>query len=203
MGFDQLASEEQINRAVEALTANGFSVEVLPSGEAAKQRVLELLPEQAEVMNMTSVTLETIGVAKEILESGRYDAVRNRFKTLDAKTQASEKRKLGAGPDWALGSVHAVTEDGKVIIASATGSQLPAYLYGAGRVIWVVGTQKIVKDLEEGKKRVYEYVLPLESERARQAYGGAGSSVNKLAIIHKEGSAGRITLLLVKERLGF
>jgi acyl-CoA hydrolase len=115
----------------------------------------------------------------------------------------SEKRKLGNGPDYAVGSVHAVTEDGKILIASNTGSQLPAYAYGAGKVVWVVGTHKITKDLDAGMKRIYDYVLPLESVRANKAYGVPGSFVSKLLIINKEVSPGSLIIIFVPEVLGF
>ena len=153
-------------------------------------------------MNMSSVTVDSIGLSKEILESGKFDAVKNKFKTMDAKIQGQDMKKLGAAPEWTIGSVHAVTEDGKVIVASATGSQLPAYAYGSNHVLWVVGAQKIVKDLDEGMKRLCEYVLPLESERAMKAYGMA-SSINKLLIFNKESNPSRITMIIVKEKLGF
>ncbi len=113
-------------------------------------------------------------------------------------------QKLGAAPEYVIGSVHTVTEDGHVlIIASASGSQLPAYVYAAEHVIWVVGTQKIVKNIEEGMKRIYKYVLPLESARAHKAYGVPGSSVNKLLIVNKEPVPNRITIILVQQPLGF
>lgn len=128
--------------------------------------------------------------------------MRKKFATMDAKTQGLEMKKLGAAPEWAIGSVHAVTEGGKVVVVSATGSQLPAYAYGSSHVIWVVGSQKIVKDLDEAAKRIYEYVLPKESERAMKAYGMA-SSVNKRLIIDKEATPDRITMIIVKEKLGF
>jgi hypothetical protein len=200
--FSDLAADEQIEKAKNSLTQNGIEVFIAENGQEAKEKVLQILPEGAEIMNMTSVTLTDIGIAKEILESGKYNAVRNLFAKMDKVAQASEMRKLGAGPDWTIGSVHAVTEDGKVIVASATGSQLPAYAYGAQNVVWVVGAQKIVKDLDEGMKRVYEYVLPLESQRAMKAYGQA-SSVNKLFILNKEVASGRIKMIIVKEKLGF
>lgn len=112
-------------------------------------------------------------------------------------------QRLGATPEWVLGSVHAVTETGEALIASNTGSQLPAYAFGVGKVIWVVGTQKIVKDREEGLGRIYEHSLPLESERAKKAYGVPGSAVNKILIVNREVQPGRITMILVNERLGF
>ena len=122
---------------------------------------------------------------------------------LDKKTEGSKMQKLGAAPDWVVGSVHAVTQDGHVLIASNTGSQLPAYAYGSGRVIWIVGAQKIVKDIDEGTRRVYEYVLPLESERAKKAYGAPGSAVNKLLVFNREAQPGRVTMIIVNEVLGY
>ena len=200
--FGKLATEKSINKTKDALVANGINVSIVSNGHEAREKVLKMIPAGAEIMNMSSVTVDSIGLAKEINESGKYNPVRSKFAKMDAKTQGNEMRKLGAAPEWTVGSVHAVTEDGKVIIASQTGSQLPAYAYGAGHVVWIVGAQKIVKNLDEGMKRVYEYVLPLETERAMKAYG-KGSNVNKLLIVNKEISPFRITMIIVKEKLGF
>ncbi len=197
-----LATEESIAKATAALTANGVEVITVADGAAAKAKVLELIPAGAEVMNMTSITLETTGIATAINESGRYDSVKAKLAKMDRATQGRQMQQLGAAPEWAIGSVHGVTEEGQIIVASATGSQLPAYAYGAAHVIWVVGTQKIVKDFEAGMERLREYVLPLESERAHKAYGVAGSSINKLLVLNKE-NPGRLTMIFVKEVLGF
>lgn len=201
--YSQLASEEAISQTKAALEQNGISVVITENKTEAKNKVFELIPKKASVMNMTSMTLEEAGIAQEILESGRYDSIRNRLTTMDNVTQIREKRQLGAAPDWVIGSVHAVTQDGKVLIGSNTGSQLPAYAYGAQHVVWVIGTQKIVKDLDDGMKRLYEYSLPLEHERSKKAYGGPGSHLSKILIINKEIQAGRITAIFVKEKLGF
>ena len=197
--YGRLADDSAIARAVESLKRNGISAEVVRDGKEAKERLLKLIPEGAEVMNMTSATLDSIGASKEIAEGPLFDPVRRK---LGAPGDKAEKRRLGAAPEWAVGSVHAVTEDGKVIVASATGSQLPAYAYGAGNVVWVVGAQKIVRNLEEGLKRVEEYVFPLEDERARKVYG-VGSGINKLLILNREVNPGRIRMIIVKEKLGF
>lgn len=200
--WNKLADRETVDRTIEALKANGIDAEFVENGEQAKNRVLEILPAGVEVMNMTSVTLDTIGVAKETVESGKYYSVRNKLMKMDRSTQGLEMQKMGAAPDYAVGSVHAVTEDGHVLFASHSGSQLPAYAYGAAHVIWVVGAQKIVKNTDEGIKRIYEYILPLEDERARKAYG-VGSGVSKLLILNKEKTPGRLSLILVGKKLGF
>lgn len=198
-----LGSVGRVNKTIKALKENGINSFVVDSGEEAKRRVLEMIPEGAEVMNMTSVTLDSIGLAREINESGKFNSVKNKLMAMDRQTQTLDMQKIGAAPEWAVGSVHAVTEDGKVVVASNSGSQLSGYVYGSPNVIWIVGTQKIVKNLDDGMKRVYEYALPLESERAKKAYGVDGSNVSKLLIINKENSANRITLIFVKEVLGF
>lgn len=181
---------------MEALKKNGMEVLVVENGEEAKKKVVETIPAGAGVMCMSSVTLDTVGLTE-------LDTVKKQLMVMDRATQGREMRKLGSAPDWVVGSVQAVTEDGQVVVASNTGSQLPAYAYGAGKVIWVVGQQKIVKNLDEAFKRIYQYVLPLESERVKSAYGMDGSNVSKLLVINKEVVPGRITVILVKENLGY
>ena len=202
--FTTLASDADLQTVVDNLKKNGIDAGIAESGAQAKQTVLSLLPEGAEVMNMTSITLDAIGVTQEIMESGKYDAVKKKMASMDRKTQAREMRKLGAAPDFTVGSVHAITLDGKIFIASNTGSQLAAYVYGAGKVIWVIGAQKVVKDEQAARERIYNYVLPLESERANKAYNmTAGSFVSKLLIVNREVQPERIKVILVKEKLGF
>jgi len=200
--FGQLATDESINKTKDALTKNGIDVLVLENGAEAVKKVLQMIPEGSEIMNMSSVTVDSIGLAKEINESGKFNSVRKKFAVMDKKTQGQEMQKLGAAPDWVVGSVHAVSEDGKVIVVSASGSQLPSYAYGSSHVIWIVGSQKIVKDFDEGMERIYEYVFPLENERAKKAYG-VGSSINKILVFHKESTPNRIKMIIVKEKLGF
>lgn len=201
--WNQLADKEIINRTIGALKANGIDAKFTETAADAKKEALSMIPEGSEVMTMTSVTLTEIGFDEEINKKGsKYNPIRDRLYAMDRNTQIQEMNKLGEAPEYALGSVHAVTEDGKLLIASNSGSQLGAYAYGALNVIWVVGAQKIVKNLDEGIKRIYEYVLPLEDERARKAYG-VGSGVSKLLIINKEKTPERLTLIFVNEKLGF
>jgi len=200
--WNTLATDESIQKTITALKANGINAMVVENGEEAKKKALEFLPQGAEVIAMSSATLDTLSISQEINESGKYNSVKNKLSKMDRKTQGLEMQKLGAAPEYAIGSVHAVTEDGKLIIASNTGSQLPAYAYAASHVIWVVGTQKIVANLDAGMKRIYEYVLPLESERLKKVYG-VESNVSKLLIINKEIAKDRLTLIFVKEKLGF
>lgn len=200
--FSRLATDEQIDHTVLALEANGIHTLVAQNGQEAKRLFFELIPDGAEVFLGASVTLEKLGIREEIDKSGRFDALRPRIFAMNRETQGREIRKLGGAPDFAAGSVHAVTEDGQVLIVSNTGSQLGPYASGAGKVIWVVGAQKIVKDLNDGLRRIYEYTLPLEEEHMQQLYQRS-TNVSKILIVNKEVRPNRITLILVKEAVGF
>lgn len=195
-------TSEIIEVAKKQLEKNGFGVEVLDSLKAAYDRVIEMIPEGSEVFTGTSVTLDESGLTKELNGSGKYVSVRDKFMALwGQENKKQEMRRLGSVSDYALGSVHAVTQDGQLLIASQTGSQLPNYVFGANKVIWIVGAQKIVKDLNEALDRIESYVLPLEDKRAQAAYG-TGSQISKLLIYRKE-KPGRITVLLVDEAVGY
>lgn len=200
--FTFLASETQIERTRVALEANQIHTLLAQTGAEASQLLFDLLPEQAEIFVASSTTLNTLGITQEIDTSGRYNSVRAKLALMDPQTQEREMQKMGATPEYILGSVHAITEKGQVIIASLTGSQLAGYVSAAEHVIWVAGTQKIVPNLEVGLKRLETYTLPLESARALKAYG-VTSAIHKLLIINKEFNPGRVTLILVKENLGF
>jgi|SRR5215216_1393338 len=200
--FAQLASDEQIKHAAKALDANGIHTIIAETGEEAKRIFFALVPEGSEVFLGASVTLETLGIKDEIDTSGKYDALRPKMFAMNRETHGREIRKLAGAPDYAAGSVHAVTEDGHVLISSKTGSQLGPYASGAGKVIWVVGAQKIVKDFNEGLKRIQEYCYPLEDVHMHQLYN-TGTDINKILVVNAEFRPNRITMIIVKEQLGF
>ena len=196
------ADEARVNRAAVALEANGITVLRAPDAASAKRIVLDLIPDGSTVHQGASQTLDVLGITSEIERSGRYAALRPRIWSMDREAEAQEIRRLGAAPDVMLGSVHAITETGSLLAASMSGSQLGPYVSGAGRVILVVGTQKIVLDIEEGLLRINEYAWRLEDARAQAAYG-IRSAVNKIVVINREITPGRITVVLVDEALGF
>ena len=200
--FGTPADDERVRRTAAALEANGIGVLRAADAAEAKDIVLGLIPDGSQVHHGASQSLEATGIVDEIERSGRYEALRPRIWSMDRDTQADEIRRLSSSPDVMLGSVHAVTETGSLVAASASGSQLGPYASGAGRVILVVGTQKIVADLEEALRRIERVRLPARG-RARQAAYGIHSGVNKLLIINREFMPGRITVVFVDEVLGF
>jgi hypothetical protein len=197
-----VAGDGRVKTTMAALEAHGISALRAPNAAAARRIVLELIPDGSQVHQGASLSLDVAGITDEIEKSGRLEPVRPRISSMDRKTQGDEIRRLSAAPDFMLGSVHAVTETGSLLAASMSGSQLGPYVSGAGRVILVVGTQKIVSDLEEGLRRIDEYAYPLEDARAQAAYG-IRSAVNKVVVINREITPGRITVVLVDKVLGF
>jgi hypothetical protein len=200
--YAQAATSQSIDRTKAALEAKGINVFVVDSPAAAKDQLLKLIPQGASVGAGASVTLDESGITAA-LDSGAYDYVRTRATAMDRQTQADEIRRLLATPDYMVGSAHAVTEDGSLLFGSMGGSQIGPYASGAGKVFWVVGSQKIVPNVDEGLKRLHEYSLVLESERARKAYGIPGSALNNILIINGSIAPGRLTVILVRESIGF
>jgi LUD domain len=199
--FTALPDDQTLAATVVALEEHGYGVEVVDDLDAARRVVLARIPAGSSVMTNTSVTLAETGIADAINDGGRYESARNKMFALDFATQAQEMKVIGGQPDYALGSVHAVTRDGTLVIASASGSQLASYAWGAANVIFVVGAQKLVPTLAAAHERVYQHSLRLEDARAQAAYG-QHSSVGKVLEIHQE-LPGRIHVVLVRQPVGF
>jgi acyl-CoA hydrolase len=199
--FNTLPDDETVAATVVALEEHGFGVDVVGGLDAARVAVLARIPKGSSVMTNTSVTLQETGIADAINDGGQYDSARNKLNELDFATQLAEMKAIGGQPDYALGSVHAVTRDGALVIASASGSQLASYAWGAANVIFVVGAQKLVPDPEAARERIYEHSLILEDARAYAAYG-MNSYVGKILEIHQE-TPGRIHVVLIRQVVGF
>ncbi|MFJ6569375.1 LUD domain-containing protein [Streptomyces sp. NPDC091292] len=200
--FAAPASAERLDRAITALRANGFTAELLDHASAARTRIKELIPEGASVFTGASETLRLSGIAQDIEAGDHYEAIRPRVLTMDRATEFDEIRRLVATPDVCVASVAAVTETGSLVIASGSGSQLPASSGGAGHAIWIIGAQKVVPDLRAALRRVEEHSLPLENKRSLAAYGQP-SAINKLLVLNAEPYPGRCTVLLLREAIGF
>jgi acyl-CoA hydrolase len=199
--FTTLPDEPTLAATVTALEEHGFSVEIADDLDTARQAVLARIPHGSSVMTNTSVTLQETGIADAINDGGPYDSARNRMFALDFATQAQQMKAIGGQPDYALGSVHAITGDGTLVIASASGSQLASYAWGAANVIFVVGAQKLVPTVEAAHERIYQHSLVLEDARAIAAYG-QHSSVGKILEIRQE-LPGRIHIVLIRQVVGF
>jgi hypothetical protein len=204
MKWEELASEDRINKTVEKLKAHNFKVEVVDSGKGALERIKELIPSGVDLMTAGSTTLQQIGFT-DLLKSGDHKWINWKDKIIGVKNteKANKLRAESTLATYFIGSAHAVTEDGDVLVASATGSQLAPYAYSSPNIILVVGTQKIVKDIEDGLTRIKEYSFQKEDARMK-AMGAPGSAIGEILIMKQIILPNRtVHILLVKELLGF
>jgi hypothetical protein len=199
--FTTLPDQTTLSATVVALEEHGFSVEVVDDLASARQAALVRIPHGSTVMTNTSVTLQETGIEEAINDGGPYVSARNQMFALDFETQAQDMKAIAGQPDFSLGSVHAITRDGTLLVASASGSQLASYAWGAGNVIFVAGIQKLVPDLETARERIYQHSLKLEDARAQAAYG-QHSQVGKILEIHQE-LPGRVHVILIRQEVGF
>ncbi len=205
MDYNALASKDVLDRTVIALKERNFEPIVVASKEEALEKIKELIPKGASVMNGSSRTLEGIGFI-EYLKTGQHGW--NNLHAGIAAEQDPEKqgqlRRQAVLSDYYLGSVHALSEGGEMVIASNSGSQLPHITFTSPNLIFVVGTQKITPTLADAEARLRNYVIPLEDRRMKEA-GMGGTALNKLFHFFGEPTyTGRkVRVLLVKEILGF
>jgi hypothetical protein len=195
------ASEAELDSLASNLRDRNFEVLVVESAAEAKAAVMERLPVGAQVHSGKSKTLEDAGVFEELMESDRYDFIRRRTLKMDRGTQGDEIRRLSAAPDIMLGSVQAITEAGQLLFASASGSQIGPIASGAGKLILVIGSQKVVPDLDTALRRIREHVLPYEDARLREQVG-IGTKLTRVLIIESDFRPGRTTIILVRNPIG-
>ena len=203
--WDKIPDKQTITRTIDALKNRGINTELVNTYSEALKLVTTRIPEGAEVMTGASTSLDQIGFT-ELLKSGAHNW-KNLKQELMSEKDAAKLRSIrvkATGAEYFIGSVQAVAETGEIVVASASGSQIPAYAFSARNVVWVVGAQKIVRSLEEALRRVREHALPLENARMK-SQGYPGSMIGKILIFEREPPQfGRnLTMILVNEKLGF
>ena len=186
-----------------ALTQRNIYTSIAENAADAKQLLIDLIPRNSEVYVSTSETLDSIGYTEHISQSNNYKSL-NELVTAetDLDTQKDVRRRVTTIADYFVGSVQAISASGEVIIASGSGSQIAAYVYGAKKVFWVAGIQKICQDLPSAIERVRGYALE-KHDQWLQGYGRSAAPVGKLLIFEHEQVKERVHMILVKEILGW
>ncbi|HVH15340.1 MAG TPA: lactate utilization protein [Candidatus Angelobacter sp.] len=204
-GWDRIPGKQIITRTIDVLKSRGINAELVNTSGGALKVITARIPEGAEVMTGSSTSLDQIGFT-DLLKSGAHQWKNLKQELMSEKDPAKQRslRVRATGAEYFIGSVQAVAETGEIVVASASGSQIPAYAFNARNVLWVVGAQKIVRNLEEALRRVREHALPLETARMK-SQGYPGSMIGKILILEREPPQfGRnLTMILVNEKLGF
>lgn len=205
MNYTTIPTEEIIKKTILALAERHIVASVVETRAEALAKVRELIPDGASVMNGASKTLEEIGYL-EMLKSGGHPWENPKEAILAEKDPVKQAllRKQSAISDYYVGSVHALSENGEIVIASNSGSQLPHVVYTSPNIIFIVGAQKIIPTLSDALKRLEEHVVPLEDARMKSV-GYPGTFLSKTLIFRGENPVmGRkFNLIFVKEALGF
>jgi len=190
---------------------------MVPVGNAAAALayLVARIPAGATVMNGGSDTLERIGFL-DALASGRYEWPRPRITAIGDREERTRLRRQATTADWLVGGVNAVTMEGEIVNVDGSGNRLAGYAFGAGKVILVAGVNKIVPDLAAALDRIRNTAAVRECRKLElatpcaltghcdnDACRGPERQCGKILIIENEKIAGRITLVLVDEPLGF
>ena len=203
--YDTLATSDAIAKTVEGLKARGFNPSFVGTKADAREKIKELIPQGASVMNGSSTTLDEIGFI-EYLKAGEHGWNNVHEAIINEKDPAQQQqlRRNSVTSDFYLGSVHALSETGEMVIASNSGSQLPHLVFTSPNLILVVGAQKITATLADALERLEKHVVPLEDARALKAYG-VHTKKNKTVILHGENPMMKrnVHVLIVNEKLGF
>ncbi|KAF9276653.1 hypothetical protein BGZ68_009868 [Mortierella alpina] len=204
--YSKAASAERVAAAKAGLVKAGFKVHEVENRDEAFEKVKSLIPAGASVNNAHSTSLEEIGFITYLKGETPWNNVHATILAeTDRAKQVELRRTIGSTVDYYLTSVSALTEDGKLVHADLSGSKVGGVAFGAGNVIVLVGSNKIVKDEDEAYKRTHEFALAAESARARDAYGVPASAIVNYEVIKQANpfNPGRIQVVLVNDVLGF
>ena len=204
-----------MNKLAAALAGRGIGFVHARDRSEALAYLLERIPLGASVMNGGSATLEEIGFL-ETLQSGRYRWLRPAIAATEDREERIRARRRATTADWLVGGINAVTLAGEIVNVDGSGNRLAGYAFGAGRVIFVAGTNKIVPDLAAAIERIRNTAAVQECRKLalstpcavtgrcdNDACRGPERQCGKILIIENEKIAGRITLVMVGEPLGF
>ena len=197
-----------------ALAGRGIELVHAANRREALARVLERIPRGATVMNAGSHTLEDIGVMHALRDG--YQWLRPAIAATDDREERTRKRRHAVTADWLIGGVNAITLSGEIVNVDGSGNRLAGYAFGAGRVILVAGVNKVVPDLTAALDRIRNTAAVQECRKLgkstpcavtgrcdNDACRGPDRQCGKILIIENEKVAGRITLVLIDEPLGF
>jgi L-lactate utilization protein LutB len=201
--WNRIPSPDIVEKTVREIEKRGIKVILAPNGEEALSVLKKIIPPGAEVMNGSSTTLIEIGF-EEYVSHGQsgWKLVHTSITTENDDRKRAELRRKSVTADYFLSSANAIASTGEIIACDASGSRVGAWPFAAGHLILVVGINKIVPTLEDGLNRIRNYAYRLENTRAMKAYG-TPSVMGKCVILAQEKNEGRITLILVKEALGY
>lgn len=195
--------QDVVEKTAEEVRKRGIRVILSDNGDDALSALKQIIPPGAEVMNGSSTTLIEIGY-EEYISRGQsgWKLVHNGITAENDANKRAELRRKSVTADYFISGANAIARTGEIVACDASGSRVGAWPFAAGHLILVVGINKIVLTLEDALNRIRQYAYRLENLRAQKAYG-TPSMLGKCVILAHEKNEGRVTLILVKETLGY
>jgi L-lactate utilization protein LutB len=201
--WNDIPSSDIVEKTAREIEKRGIHVIISPDGEDALEQIKKIIPAGAEVMNGSSTTLIEIGYEEYISRGNSgWDLVHHRITAENDDSKRAELRRKSVTADYFISGANAIARSGEIVACDASGSRVGAWPFAAGHLVLVVGINKIVPTLEDALQRVWQYAYRLENVRAQKAYG-TPSIIGKCVILSHEKNKGRVTLILVKESLGY
>jgi hypothetical protein len=203
MDWNTIPGQSAIDRTMAGLRARNFNPVLVGNRGEALGKLQQAIPAGTEVMTGSSTTLIEIGLI-DLLKSGKHPwrAWKDRILTEKDQAKQADLRRASTTAEYFIGSVQAITETGQVLGVDASGSRQGGYVFGAKHVLWVVGVNKIVSDLDMAFRRLHEHVVPLEDARMKKT-GAPGTYIGKMVVYEREGIPDRISTILIREILGY
>ncbi|MDD5082780.1 MAG: lactate utilization protein [Dehalococcoidales bacterium] len=203
MDWNKIPDETIIQKTMTGLRQRNFNPVVVADRNGALKKLRQMIPDGSELMTGSSTTLEEIGFIP-LLTTNQHPWRNYKDKIFAEKDPQKQMdlRRASTTAEYFIGSVQAITESGQVLGTDASGSRQGGYVYSAKNVIWVVGLNKVVVDLDMAFRRLREHCVPLEDARMKRI-GAAGTFVGKMVVYEREALPHRISTILVREKLGF
>lgn len=152
-----------IQRLIGALGGNNIPAVYAPTKKEALKTVMSMIPEGSVVGFGDSLTLREMGVVSALTE-GNYTFLNPWAPGVDNEENIALKRRALTADIFVTGT-NALTMDGKIVNVDGHGNRVAAMLFGPGKVIIVVGINKIVADVEAGLERIRNEAAPLNVKR--------------------------------------
>jgi len=163
-------NEKRAGRVVAALQKVNINAMYAPNKARALAAILDMIPEGARVARGDSMSVDQVGVLEELKKRNRNEILDPFERDAAGYTILKGKERYNAQrmaflADVFITGANAVTLDGKIVSTDAVGNRVAPVLFGPEKVILVIGTNKIVNDLESARQRIREVAAPINAKR--------------------------------------
>lgn len=203
---------DKINNLIKTLQKNNINGYMVESKEELISQIEAIVEKDSVVSVGGSMTLFELGII-DYLRKGRYEFL-DRYKDGLSPADIEDIYRKSFFADAYFTSTNAITEEGELYNVDGTGNRVAAMLYGPKKVIFIVGTNKIVKDMDEAVKRVREIAAPLNTKRLNRKTpctkvghcmdcSSPERICNEYIVIKRQRDKSRMHVIFINENTGY